>query len=114
MLLFKPEHVSMILNQNKTETRRTWKTARVKVGNIYQCKTQLFGKAFATVKVTGLWKENLSDISPEGVEAEGYKTIKEYMDIWIKINKSWNPNINVWVIRFELEENLTNMEVNNE
>lgn len=107
MLLFKPEHVSMILNKSKTETRRTWKTARVKVGNIYQCKTTLFGKTFATIKVIGLWKEPLCHISPEGVNSEGYNTLHAFMDMWMKINGSWNPDLSVWVIKFELEENLT-------
>lgn len=112
MLLFKPYHIPMILEETKTETRRQWKSARVKVGNLYQCKTTLFGKPFAIVRITGVWKEKLSDISNKSIKAEGYKTLRDFMDVWMKINGSWNPNKIVWVVRFKLEKNLTkNMEV---
>lgn len=37
MLLFRPEHVPMILSGRKWQTRRLWPTPRVKVGSIQKC-----------------------------------------------------------------------------
>ena len=109
MLLFKPEHIPMILNETKTQTRRVWKTRRVKVGNSYQCKTTLFGKPFATIKVVGLREEQLSKISIDDVNAEGYESLHDFMGVWMKINGSWNPNLIVSVVTFKLEQNLNDM-----
>lgn len=36
-MLFKTEHVPMILSRQKTETRRLWKTSRAKVGSLHKC-----------------------------------------------------------------------------
>ena len=113
MLLFKPEHIPMILNGTKTQTRRVWKTRRVKVGNIYQCKITLFGKPFATVKVVGLREEMLGLISKEDCVAEGYPKLYQFMNAWEKINGKWNPALTVSVVTFKLERNLNKeVEVN--
>lgn len=37
MLLFRPEHVPMILAKTKTQTRRLWKKPRLKVSSIQKC-----------------------------------------------------------------------------
>jgi hypothetical protein len=37
MLLFKAEHVPMILDGRKTQTRRAWKRCRVRVGSVHKC-----------------------------------------------------------------------------
>jgi hypothetical protein len=45
-------------------------------------------------------------ISIESAKREGYNSIEAYRAEWIKINKEWNPDQEVYVIRFELlEEN---------
>lgn len=104
MILFKPKHVPLILSGRKTETRRTWKIARVKVGKTYQAKTQLFGEPFARLLITGLRRERLGNISEESIHAEGYDSIKGFMEAWMEIKGSWNPNLEVWVVKYKLEE----------
>ncbi len=37
MLLFRPEHVPMILSGQKTQTRRLWARPRVREGSIHKC-----------------------------------------------------------------------------
>ena len=58
-LLFKPDMARAILAGTKTVTRRRWKTARVKVGNVYQTRTKMFGEPFARLRVTWLtWEKD--------------------------------------------------------
>ena len=102
-LLFKPEHVEPILEGAKTQTRRTWKKPRVKVGGTYKAKTKLFSKEyFALIRVTGLRKEKLGDITPEDARAEGGYTIEEFREVWRHINGEWDPEQEVWVVEFEV------------
>jgi hypothetical protein len=102
LILFKPYHVKPILEGVKTETRRLWKYPRVRVGRTYEAKTELFGKPFAVIEVLALWKERLGDISPESIRAEGYSSLEEFKRAWIDINGEWNPDAEVWAVRFRV------------
>lgn len=100
MLLFKPEHVPLIQNGTKTQTRRLWlekkgprkgklkEKPRVKIGSIHLAKTQMLSTDyFAKLKILRTWKEDLGEISQEDVLAEGYKTRDEYITAFFTINK---------------------------
>ena len=101
-LLFKPQHVKLILEGKKTQTRRISKP-RVKVGGIYEAKTRLFSKEyFALIKITGLREEKLGDISDEDVKKEGYNSLEEFIEVWKSIYGSWEPERVVWVLEFEV------------
>lgn len=105
MLLFKPEHVEPILAGRKTQTRRTWDKPRVKVGGVYQARTSMFGPPFARLRVTGLRRERLGDISSEDVRAEGYETRDDIRRVFERIyHAPWEPDKEVWVIEFQREE----------
>jgi len=102
-LLFKPEHVKLILEGKKTQTRRIWKRPRVKVGGVYRAKTKLYSSEyFALIRVTGLHKERLGDISDEDIKKEGYNSLEEFKQAWECIYGSWNPEQEVWVVEFQL------------
>ena len=102
-LLFKPEHVGLILSGRKTQTRRVWKKSRAKVGAVHKAKTALFSPDhFALIRITGLRRERLGDITLEDVRREGYDTLEEFKEVWIRINKSWNQELEVYVVSFEL------------
>lgn len=100
-MLFKQEHIPMILNGRKTQTRRNWKRQMVKVDGIYKVKTQMLSKEYyCKIKVTKVWKQKLGKMRASIYE--GYDTLQEYIDIWTKINGSWNPEMEVYVIDFEV------------
>jgi len=105
MILFKQEHVPMILSGRKTQTRRRWQRPRAKVGSIRQAKTG-FAKTdvFAHIKITGLRQEALGDISNEDVYREGYDTREQLEDVFKRIYKGQAPDPSevVWVVDFEL------------
>ena len=102
MMLFKPEHVDMILTGKKTQTRRLWKKRRALVGSIHQARTELFGKPFAYLKILDVHQEYLGEISDEDCIKEGDYTYESYRDIWKKINKSYDTFQKVWVVEFVL------------
>ncbi len=102
-MLFKPEHKQMILNGTKTATRRVWKRPMVKVGGIYKAKLQMLSKDyFAKIKVTKLYKQKLGDMKPNDFKKEGYPNSNDFITIWAKINKTWEYDLEVDVIEFEV------------
>jgi len=103
MLLFKPEHIEPILNGVKTQTRRIWKNHRVKVGSIHRAKTKMLSKDyFALLKITGLRRERLGDLTEEDARAEGGYTVQEFKEVWERINGNWHPYQGVWVVEFQV------------
>ena len=104
-MLFKPEHIKMILSGKKTMTRRAWKKPMVKVGGVYKCKTKLYSKDyFAKIRVDKLCQQKLGDATLGDVKKEGYSSRDDFREIWIKINGNWDLEQTVWVIEFELVE----------
>lgn len=104
-MLFKPEHIKMILEKRKTQTRRLWKIPRVKVGGIYKAKTQMLSKDyFAKIKVTQLFKQKLCDMTHTEVWKEGYDDIIAFKKIWTEINGNWDGNLEVYAIEFEVQD----------
>ena len=102
-MLFKPEHVDMILRRSKTATRRIWKKPRVKVGGIYKAKLKMISKDyFAKIKVEALYKQPLGRMDYVDALKEGYESLDDFKKIWKKINGSWDDKLVVDVIEFEL------------
>ena len=109
-MLFKKQHMEMVLSGRKTQTRRAWKKPMVKVGGIYKCKLQMLSKEyFAKIKVLKLWKEYIYDCSEEDAIKEGYGCKAEFMKVFEEINPKFlketiknkcSPKI--WVIEFKL------------
>ena len=104
MILFKPEHVPMILDGTKTQTRRLGKK-RWNVGAVHQARTKLFGEPFAGLRITGVRRQVLCEITYPEALAEGYQSINEYLDAFCRINgtpRSFDVvNQEVWVVDFE-------------
>ena len=110
MLLFKPEHVPMILDGTKNVTRRFWKKRRAVPGSLHQARTGLFGKPFAKLRITEVYREKVTAITNEDIKNEGYGGRNEYLDVLMEINKGkfeteWDfLQSPVWVVRFKVEE----------
>ncbi|AEG14477.1 ASCH domain protein [Desulfofundulus kuznetsovii DSM 6115] len=101
MILFKPEHVEPILSGRKTQTRRLGRK-RWKVGSIHQCRLNYRVEPFAYVKVTAVRRERLGDITEEDAWKEGYPSVEAYREAFEQIYGFWNPDVDVWVVDFEL------------
>lgn len=105
MMLFKPEHVELILAGRKTQTRRLGKR-RWNVGAVHQCATRLFDPdaVFARVRILALRRERLSVVSPLEAWREGYDSVPAYLAAFYRINGEDPPDPLVWVVEFELVE----------
>ena len=100
-MMFTKGHLALIENGTKTQTRRAWVKPRVKIGRYYPIQIDYRTKAKGYIRVTGLRQEFLRQITESDAKAEGGYTVASYMEIWIKINGSWNPNQFVYVVDFE-------------
>ena len=114
MLLFKPEHVPLILSGRKTQTRRMWADdkPRAKVGSIHWAATGLFKPKyrFARLSILAVDWMPLDPMPAEDVYAEGYDSLEDFKAAFNRINKAshWMVDEMVWrvsfrVIRFPFE-----------
>lgn len=104
MILFKPEHVRLILSGGKTQTRRLGKR-RLNVGAVHQCKTRRNADPFARVEILDVRGERLGDISDDDVRREGYEERGDYIEAWERIyRRPWDDEMEVWVVDFRLVE----------
>lgn len=110
-MLFQPEHLKLIKKGKKTQTRRIWKRKMVKEGGVYAAHNSEKGifqrkeDAPFFIRVKKVWKEQLGDISESDAIAEGAKNREEFKRVWKQINGSWDPEQEVFVVKFEVEEN---------
>lgn len=109
MILFRPPHVPLILDEIKTQTRRDWAPnyPRPKIGSIRKAYTRPPyarppGEPFARLLILDRWEEVLGLISPADVRKEGYNTYEEFVGIWKEINKEWVPGKIIDVVEFKV------------
>ena len=74
MILFTPPSAYYILLGLKTQTRRLWLNARVKVGREYWAQTRMIDKKsrFARLRIEDVWTWDGQTISHEDALAEGF------------------------------------------
>ncbi len=103
MILFKPEHIGLIQQGLKIQTRCIWKKPRCKPGSIHKAKTKMLSKEFfAELFIISVHKEFLLDISDKDAWCEGGYTREEFFRKWDEINPK-NPsssNPEVYVVNF--------------
>jgi hypothetical protein len=101
VILFRPEHVPVILAGRKTQTRRLGKK-RWNVGAVHQARTRLFGEPFALLVIRAVRQERLWSVSDEDVKREGYDTKRDYLDAFARIHRTGKKIADrlVWVVDF--------------
>jgi len=103
-----------LLARRKTRTRRNWNdkyASRFKVGDLIQAydkQPRFKGKRIAIIKIIGIKKQNLSEMTSEDFEKEGFKYFEEKgLKIWDRepsdaFNDWAEEDYKVWVIDFEI------------
>jgi hypothetical protein len=108
---FKPELAAKVMAGEKTVTRRLtstnerspWFVGRcsLKVGADYAVCPGRGKNAIGRVKVTEVWQERLSWLTPHEVTCEGFASIFAFEEAWKAINGRYDPNALVWRVEFE-------------
>ena len=82
----------------KTATSRTRRYG--KVGDTFH----IFGWEFEIYRVE---KIKLSDVAALYWRQEGVNRPGDFMEVWLKLHKVWNPNLEVYLHRFKKTRELT-------
>jgi len=99
-MLFKRHHIRKILEDRKTQTRRTSRY-KYKIGSRYSIRDRWFGEPQGHVIIKRRFEQRLGEISLEDVRKEGYDSLEEFRKAWIEINGSWDPEKIVTVYEFK-------------
>jgi len=100
-MIVQKEHARFIRQGLKTQTRRTHKRPW-RVGRTYRLKLNWYVTLKVQVIVLRRYRQRLGDMKPSEAHKEGYRTLQDFQEAWIKINGSWNPNLTVWVYEFKV------------
>jgi hypothetical protein len=109
VILFKPEHVAPVLDDTKTQTRRTGKR-RWKVGSVHKCYTKPpyargGAEPFCEVRILDVRHEAMRGMSEADAHAEGYTTRQHYYEAFSRIYgmATYTKHLDepLWVVEFE-------------
>jgi hypothetical protein len=102
-MMFKKGLIDMVISGRKTQTRRLHKNV-LKVGRIYSVKRSWYKNTDQYIQITKVYSQKLGDVSEEEARKEGFGSLDEFRDVWIRINGGWDPEMEVTVYEFELAE----------
>jgi hypothetical protein len=107
-MIFRPELTEKVLSGEKTETRRPVKEGetecRYVAGRDYAVQTGRRRRSIGRIAVTDTRKEKLGEITHEAAVREGFGGVGQFLAYWQRLYGGIDPEQEVWVIRFELEE----------
>jgi len=93
-----------VLSGEKTQTRRL-KRGRYQVGNTYAIQATRGGWPAGRIRMLRIWQQRLGTVSDQEAEAEGFKTVEEWLDVFCRVNACVgriHPMDMVWGFEFEL------------
>jgi hypothetical protein len=102
-MMFKRELLDLVISGKKTQTRRLHKRV-LKVGRIYALKRSWIEFTGDYIKIIRVTRQKLSEVNEDEAGKEGFGSIEEFQKAWIRINGSWNPEMEVIVYDFELTD----------
>lgn len=99
-MIFKTEHVPLILAGRKTQTRRLGK-CRWTVGHVHPIKCSFYEKPKGWVRILDRYQDKLGATTEADAYAEGYSSVENYKAAWERIYRTqWDDDLLVWVVTF--------------
>ena len=89
MILFKKDLVPLIASGQKTQTRRYWKSPRVKVGSVHRVNTSYYpttGFTGLRIRILRVWEQQLSDVTENEAVAEGFHNLHDFVEYFFCLN----------------------------
>ena len=102
-MIFTRDLMELVINGKKTQTRRLHKHI-LKENNEYPLKWNWYDQTGRKIKIIKCHPEKLGAITLEDAKKEGFNSVEEFIEKWIKINKRWDPETIVIVYDFQLVE----------
>ena len=100
IVIFKADHVALILAGKKTMTRRLGKK-RWLPGHVHAIRVSRYEKPRGYIRILDVSERKLSDTTDADAHAEGYSSLENYKAVWERIYKTaWDPDLLVWVVTF--------------
>ena len=112
-MMFKAEHIPLIINGTKIMTRRRHKY-KLKKDKTYRVRKNYFKSIDVWIKILNVHQEKLEEITKEDAYKEGGYTLEEFKAVWKRISGEWDPEETVTVYEFKVvseppkPSNLTN------
>lgn len=106
-MIFTADSIDKIRSGRKTQTRRLWKVTHVRPGGVYRVRASrfaAFNPSDPAIRVTAVRIEALAAITPEDARREGFATIAEFREAWVRLHRDWHDPDRVHVVDFELAE----------
>ena len=100
--------LEQVLSGKKTQTRRRIRPGRkfvYQAGKTYTIQPKRSQSAVARFEALAVRKQQLGEMTQDEAVAEGFGSIAEYQELWVRQYGSFNPDKEVWVIEFKLKEN---------
>lgn len=104
-MIFQHTH-QLVMTGVKTQTRRIIKSEvpPCKVGKSLAVQPGRGLKAIRRIIVTDVYREELGRMTEKDVHAEGYASLKEFIETWERMHGKFEADLEVWVIKFRLAE----------
>lgn len=75
---------------------------KYRVGKTYAVQPARTQPAVARIRLTGIERKRVQDMSAAEAQAEGYASRAEFFAVWHKVHGESKRNAEVWALRFEL------------
>jgi hypothetical protein len=101
-MIFKAQHIKLIQQGLKTQTRRL-KRPRVVVGRTYSLNTRFYKREnHGRIRATKLYERPLGQVTPADANNLGYASREAYLEALRTIHgHELDLNASVWVLEFE-------------
>jgi hypothetical protein len=101
-MMFKRDLLEKVLSGLKTQTRRL--NTNFREGKTYTLKKNWVENTGKHIKITKTYNQKLGEINYSEIIKEGFSSLEEFREVWIRINGKWEPDMVVTVYEFELAE----------